>query len=46
MGYTPPITGPLANMTLTDAIGYLNELCNGAQKPITLNVNTVRVVVP
>ena len=44
--YTPPTTGPLANMTLTNAIAYINELLNGQQKPITLNVNTVRVVVP
>jgi hypothetical protein len=41
--YTAPTTGPLANMTLTQAIAYLNELCNGVQKPITLNVNTVKV---
>ena len=46
LGYTAPTTGPLAGMNLTQAIAYLNELCNGVQKPITLNVNTVRVVVP
>ena len=46
MGYTPPTTGPLANMTLTQVVAYLNNLCNGVQTPITLNVNTVRVVVP
>ena len=46
IGYVPPTSGPLANMTLTEAMAYLNELCNGVQKPITLNVNTVRVVVP
>jgi len=46
MGYTPPTTGPFANMTLTEVVAYLNNLCNGVQTPITLNVNTVRVVVP
>ena len=46
MGYTPPTTGPFANMTFMEVVAYLNELCNGVQKPITLNVNTVRVVVP
>jgi len=46
MGYTPPTSGPLANMTLTQAVAYINQLLNGEQKLITLNVNTVRVVVP
>jgi len=43
MGYTPPTTGPLANMNLTDAIAYINQLLNGQHKDIILDVNSVRV---
>ena len=43
MGYTPPTTGPLANMNLTDAIAYINQLFNGQHKDIILDVNSVRV---
>jgi hypothetical protein len=43
MGYTPPTTGPLANMNLTDAIAYINQLLNGQHKDIVLDVNSVRV---
>ena len=43
MGYTPPTTGPLANMNLTDAIAYINQLLNGQHKDITLDVNTIKV---
>jgi hypothetical protein len=43
MGYTPPSTGPLANMTLTDAIAYINQLLNGQHKDITLDVNVIKV---
>ena len=43
MGYTPPTSGPLANMTLTDAIAYINQLLNGQHKDITLDVNVIKV---
>ena len=43
MGYTPPTTGPLANMNLTDAIAYINQLLNGQHKDITLDVNVIKV---
>jgi hypothetical protein len=41
--YTAPTSGPLAGMTLTNAIAYINELLNGQHKNITLDVNTVKV---
>jgi hypothetical protein len=43
LSYTPPTTGPLAGMSLTSAIAYLNELCNGVHKNVTIDVNTVKV---
>jgi hypothetical protein len=41
--FTAPTTGPLANMTLTNAIAYINQFLNGEHKNITLDVNTVKV---
>jgi len=41
--YTPPTSGPLANMSLTNAMRYINELLSGQHKAITLDVNTVIV---
>ena len=43
MGYTAPATGPLAGMTLTQAVAYINELFNGQHKDITLDVNVIKV---
>ena len=43
LGYTAPTSGPLANMTLTNAIAYINQFLNGQHKDITLDVNTVKV---
>jgi hypothetical protein len=43
LGYTAPTTGPLANMTLTQAVAYINQLLNGEHKNITLDVNTIKV---
>ncbi|MDR2686730.1 MAG: collagen-like protein [Oscillospiraceae bacterium] len=41
--YTAPTTGPLANMTLTNAIAYINQLLNGEHKNIILDVDSIRV---
>jgi hypothetical protein len=41
--YTPPTSGPLAGLPLTDAIAYINQLLSGQHKDITLDVNTIKV---
>jgi|GEM_PF-3765232 len=41
--YTAPSSGPLAGMSLTNALAYVNQLLNGQHKDITLDVNTVIV---
>jgi hypothetical protein len=41
--YTAPTSGPLAGLSLTNAVAYLNQLLNGEHKNITLDVNTVKV---
>lgn len=46
LGYTAPATGPLAGMSLTQAVAYMNQLLGGQHKDITLDVNTIKVVVP
>jgi hypothetical protein len=46
LGYTPPATGPLAGMNLTQAVAYMNQLLGGQHKDVTLDVNTIKVVVP
>jgi hypothetical protein len=43
LSYTAPTSGSLAGMNLTNAIAYLNELCNGVHKNITIDVNTLKV---
>jgi hypothetical protein len=43
VAYTPPTSGPLAGMSLTNAVAYINQLLNGEHKNITLDVNTVKV---
>ena len=43
LGYTPPATGPLAGMNLTQAVAYMNQLLSGQHKDITLDVNTIKV---
>jgi hypothetical protein len=41
--YTAPTSGPLANLSLTNALVYINQLLSGQHKDITLDVNTVIV---
>ncbi len=43
LGYTPPTTGPLAGMNLTQAVAYINQLLSGQHKDITLDVNVIKV---
>jgi hypothetical protein len=41
--YTAPTSGPLAGLSLSNALAYINQLLNGQHKDITLDVNTVKV---
>jgi hypothetical protein len=44
--YSPPTSGPLAGMTLTQAMAYISQLLGGVHKDLTIDVNAIKVVIP